>query len=170
MHSLQINLEFFNSLFSIFSRFSNYRYFGGFWLEGALNYALSPLAERPCPPLSLFRKVTSLAALIAIPKSMNTNDRNGRMPVLDFFSDGCFQQIKDILENRHLLKMLVSLWIINRFPSNLRSFQSVSKPFQRATLFGLSTLPNMKIFDFQNLENRGIFENSNFQKTLLWTV
>ena len=40
---------------------------------------------------------------------MNTNDRNGWMPVLDFFSDGCFQQIKDFLEISYLLKMLVSL-------------------------------------------------------------
>ena len=41
--------------------------------------------------------------------SMHTNDRNGWMPVLDFFSDGCFQQIKDFLEISELLKMLVSL-------------------------------------------------------------
>ena len=40
---------------------------------------------------------------------MNTNDRNGRMPVLEIFSDGCFQDNKDILVYGHLLQMLVSL-------------------------------------------------------------
>ena len=81
-----------------------------------------------------------------------------------------FKQFKDFQVYGHLLQMLVSSLLFNRFRSNFVWFQRSGNTFERATHFGLSILSNTKIFNCQNHIISGIFENSNFQKSLFWTV
>ena len=84
---------------------------------------------------------------------MNSNDRNGRTSVLENFSEGCAQQIKDIAVLRHLLKMLVSSLFINKFRSDLGGFQSANNASRWAALTVPILLTNIKISYCQNLEN-----------------